>query len=81
MVLDNQATATSGFQPNPGVGRNAVGKEAPALSIERISRACGVEHVFFSNLDSSDPPLKDIFEEALTVNDLTLVIVRIQERA
>ncbi len=45
IVLDNKATATSGFQPNPGVGRDAMGREAPVLDIEQIARACGVKHV------------------------------------
>ena len=76
VVLDNKATATSGFQPNPGVGKDALGKEAPALDIEEIARACGVKSVFTSGLDDSDPKLEDTFREALDLPDLTLVIVR-----
>ena len=45
IVLDNGATVTSGFQPNPGVPRDALGRPAPALSIERIAAACGVEFI------------------------------------
>ena len=43
VVLDNGATVTSGFQPHPGVARDARGQPAPALDIERIARACGVK--------------------------------------
>jgi indolepyruvate ferredoxin oxidoreductase alpha subunit len=77
IVLDNKATTTSGFQPHPGVGKNAVGQEAPALDIEEIARACGVKNVFTSDLDDSDSKLKDTFRKALSLHELTLVIVRI----
>lgn len=42
-ILDNSATAMTGFQPNPSVGLNAVGKPAPVLDIEVICRAIGAE--------------------------------------
>jgi len=77
IVLDNKATATSGFQPHPGVGKDAMGKEAPAVDIEGIARACGVNNVFTSGLDDADPPLKDTFRDALGQFVLTLVIVRL----
>ena len=77
VVLDNKATATSGFQPHPGVGRNAAGEEAPALDMEEIARACGVKNVFVSSLGKGDPALEDTFQKALSHPDLTLVIVRI----
>jgi indolepyruvate ferredoxin oxidoreductase alpha subunit len=54
VVLDNQSTRTSGDQPHPGVGRDALGRPAPKLSIERIARACGVDLVRAVPLD--DPP-------------------------
>jgi indolepyruvate ferredoxin oxidoreductase alpha subunit len=76
IVLDNKATATSGFQPHPGVGKEALGNEAPALDIEEIARACGVKNVFTSGLDDSDPKLEDTFREALDLPWLALVIVR-----
>jgi indolepyruvate ferredoxin oxidoreductase alpha subunit len=77
VVLDNKATATSGFQPHPGVGRNAMGQEAPALDIDEIARACGVKNIFVSSLDDADPKLEDTFLKALSIQELALVIVRI----
>ncbi|UCE40970.1 MAG: hypothetical protein JSV17_16245 [Candidatus Aminicenantes bacterium] len=77
VVLDNKATATSGFQPHPGVGKNAWGKEAPALDIEEIACACGVKNIFISGLDDSKHELNNIFRKALNLKELTLVIVRI----
>ena len=77
VVLDNKATATSGFQVNPGVGKDAMGQDVPALDIEHIARACGVKHVFTSGPDDLDSKLKDTFREALSHHELTLIIIRI----
>lgn len=77
VVLDNKATATSGFQPHPGVGRNAMGQKAPALDIEEIAHACGVKNVYTSGPDDLNSALKDTFRVALNQNELTLVIVRL----
>ena len=76
VVLDNKATATSGFQVNPGVEKDAMGNKAPALDIEKITRACGVKHVYTSGPDDMDLTLTDTFQKALGQNELTLVIVR-----
>jgi len=37
-VLDNSATAMTGFQPHPGVGVNAMGEAAPVIDIENLCR-------------------------------------------
>jgi indolepyruvate ferredoxin oxidoreductase alpha subunit len=41
VVLDNQATAMTGFQPHPGTGTNALGQPAPRIEIEDLCRALG----------------------------------------
>lgn len=76
VVLDNGATAASGFQPNPGVCKDAVGREAPALSIEQIARACGVGFVRSIGPDGLDSNLRELFREALSHPDLALIVVR-----
>jgi len=76
VVLDNKATAASGFQPNAGVARDAMGREAPALSIEHIARACGVQFVRTIRFNDPDSDLKGLFQEALSHNDLALIIVQ-----
>ena len=80
VVLDNQATATSGFQTNPGVGRDAFGNEAPALDIESIARACGVISVYACGPHDLDDKLVDTFQEALSQKHLTLCIVRLDSK-
>jgi indolepyruvate ferredoxin oxidoreductase alpha subunit len=77
VVLDNKATATSGFQPHPGVARDAMGREAPALDIAQIAQACGVENVYTVDSEKIESALTDTFQKALNQNDLTLIIVRL----
>jgi len=45
LVLDNSATAMTGFQPHPGTGSNARGEESPQIKAEDVARACGVKFV------------------------------------
>ena len=40
-LLDNGATALTGFQTHAGVGRNAMGAEAPRVDAEAMARATG----------------------------------------
>jgi len=81
VVLDNKATAASGFQVNPGVGRDAMGQEAPALEIEQIARACGVKQVYTSGPGDFDSTLKETFQKALSQDDLTLIIIRMDSHS
>lgn len=41
IVLDNRATAMTGFQAHAGTGRNAIGEVAPEVDIENLCRAIG----------------------------------------
>ncbi len=43
VILDNSATAMTGFQPHPGTGVDARGQAVPSVSIEGICRAIGAE--------------------------------------
>jgi indolepyruvate ferredoxin oxidoreductase alpha subunit len=76
VVLDNGATVTSGFQPHPGAARDALGRPAPALDIERIARACGVAWVRTIGPDDLDTRLHAVFHEGLSQRGLTLIVVR-----
>ena len=42
VILDNSATAMTGFQPHPGTGTNAMGEPTVAVDIEAVCRALGV---------------------------------------
>ncbi|MGB7296150.1 MAG: thiamine pyrophosphate-dependent enzyme [Candidatus Aminicenantales bacterium] len=78
VVLDNKATATSGFQPHPGVPKDAMGQIAPACDIARIAHACGVKKVHTVGPHDLDSRLKDVFTEALSQNEIALLIVQIE---
>lgn len=42
LVLDNSATAMTGFQPHPGTGSTAMGQEVEPVDIEAVCRSLGV---------------------------------------
>ena len=42
VILDNGATAMTGFQAHPGVGFNAVGESAPQVDVVRLCEALGI---------------------------------------
>ena len=44
-ILDNRTTAMTGHQPNPSTGLTVLGDATFMVSLEDISRACGVELV------------------------------------
>lgn len=74
-VLDNHTTAMTGGQPHPGTGRTAMGMPAKPLDIEKILRACGVEHI------STVDPFKyedtvDAFKRAMEHSGPSAVIAR-----
>ncbi len=49
VIVDNSTTAMTGFQPHPGVGRNAMGEEVAPVSIEGVCRSLGAK------VDVTDP--------------------------
>ena len=49
VILDNRATAMTGFQPHPGTGATAMGEATPAVDIEGLCRSLGVR------VESTDP--------------------------
>jgi indolepyruvate ferredoxin oxidoreductase alpha subunit len=60
LILDNSATAMTGFQPHPGTGTNALGEPTAAVDIEALCRALGVR------VEVTDPfDLQDTTEKLL----------------
>ncbi len=45
VVLDNYATAMTGFQPHPGTGFTGMGTKGKRVIIEEVAKGCGVEHI------------------------------------
>ena len=62
LILDNSATAMTGFQPHPGTGTNAIGDRVEPIDIEAVCRSLGVD------VTSADP--YDTEETARIIYDL-----------
>jgi indolepyruvate ferredoxin oxidoreductase alpha subunit len=59
LLLDNSATAMTGFQPHPGTGSTATGKEAPVIDLKAICEVLG------AHVEVVDP-----FDVAATIETL-----------
>lgn len=73
LILDNRITGMTGHQQNPASGREIHGEAAPAVDLEQLCRACGVEHV-----RAVDPFELKAMEQALreeTARDAVSVII------
>jgi indolepyruvate ferredoxin oxidoreductase alpha subunit len=75
IVMDNRITAMTGHQPNPGMGKNLMGEDAPELSIEEIAKACGVK-----NIKVLDPinikEFEDTVKEFLNKDEISLIVCK-----
>ncbi len=75
LVLDNGGTAMTGFQPTPSSGRDAFGRPAPALEIERILQGFGIEQITVA--DPTDmAAFSDLIYQALSAKGIRVVIAR-----
>ena len=65
LILDNSATAMTGFQPHPGTGELATGDPAPVVDMEAICRAIGahVEVCDPFDLENATKTLVSMMEE------------------
>jgi indolepyruvate ferredoxin oxidoreductase alpha subunit len=75
MVLDNEVTAMTGYQPHPGCGETATMKPTKRVSIEELSRASGIEFVRVVDPYDIGASVK-IMEDALKFNGPAVVIFR-----
>jgi indolepyruvate ferredoxin oxidoreductase alpha subunit len=70
VILDNETTAMTGFQPHPGTGYNAMGDEVQKVPIEDICRGLGVKVVIadpYDVKDTTEKILELIGEEGVKV--------------
>ena len=65
MVLDNSATAMTGFQPHPGTGITAMGGAAEPMDIQRILEAmgCKVEVADPFDVQETEKTVKRLLQE------------------
>ena len=74
-ILDNRITAMTGGQPNPGIPVDGMGDVAPAISIEDIVKAIGVEFIEIVNPHNVKKTV-DIYKKALEYEGVAVVIAR-----
>jgi indolepyruvate ferredoxin oxidoreductase alpha subunit len=75
LILDNGSAALTGAQPHPGSGRDARGDPSPAVQLERVLRACGVDHL--TTIDPADhPSTVSALRHAMLAQGLRVVIAR-----
>ena len=75
MVMDNSLTAMTGGQQNPTTGKTLRGNQAPVLDIEKVVKACGVNHVV--TVDPHDlPEMKRVLKEEMDRKELSVIITR-----
>ncbi|MGE5396213.1 MAG: indolepyruvate ferredoxin oxidoreductase subunit alpha [Chitinophagales bacterium] len=75
VILDNNTTAMTGFQPHPGTGQAATGEYRDPVDLEMLIRGCGVKQV-----ETVDPVrLKEsipVLKESLALDEPSVVILR-----
>jgi len=73
VVLDNEATAMTGFQAHPGVGYNAMGEPTYRIDVENLCRALGAQVSVSDAFDIKGTTAK--IRELLKVNEGVRVLV------
>ncbi|HEX9077386.1 MAG TPA: indolepyruvate ferredoxin oxidoreductase subunit alpha [Anaerolineae bacterium] len=74
MILDNDTTAMTGQQENPGTGKTLQGNQTKKIDIEAVVRGMGVEDVFI--VDAFDEPaVEKTIKKALAIKDRVSVII------
>ena len=75
VILDNRITGMTGHQENPGSGYTLQGKETIQVDIEKLVRACGIEHV--QTINPNDlKAVKEALDCALALNEASVIITR-----
>jgi len=77
VMLDNRGAASTGLQPTPGVGADALGDPAPKLDIPEIARACGVDFIQCFGADALEAELRQGIESGLGYRGLAMLIFEI----
>ena len=76
MILDNGTTAMTGLQEHAGTGRTLDHQPTSKLILEDLARAIGVKNVHVIDPNRDSDGLRRLVEEALSSNELTLIVAR-----
>ncbi len=73
IILDNDTTAMTGRQENPGTGRTLMGEETTRLNFFDLAKALGIEYV--KEVDPYDlNALESVIDEAVNLDKLAVII-------
>ncbi|NIM46214.1 MAG: hypothetical protein GTN80_10710 [Nitrososphaeria archaeon] len=75
IILDNNATAMTGFQPHPGTGMGSTGKTAPRVPIEDVCRGVGARDVRVLDPFEVRESIRNIYE-CMTTQGVHVIIFR-----
>jgi indolepyruvate ferredoxin oxidoreductase alpha subunit len=87
LLLDNSATAMTGFQPHPGTGKTAMGEPGPSVDIESLCRSLGirVEVTDPFDLEGTTSKLLDLIRDdggvRVLISKRTCALVRAKQEA
>jgi indolepyruvate ferredoxin oxidoreductase alpha subunit len=75
VILDNQTSASTGFQPNPGSTYVVQGERFKRVALEELVSACGVDLLRVVDPEN-ETRTRQVFSEALTVDGLRVIVLR-----
>ena len=77
VILDNSITAMTGHQQNPGTTKNLMGYESPAIDIEKVVRALGIDDDHLRIFDPVDQAAaKEALEAAYAAEGPFVIITK-----
>lgn len=76
IILDNSATAMTGFQEHAGTGRTLEHEQTGKISFEDLGRALGIKNVHVTDPSRDTAPFEKLLKDSLTNNQLNLIILR-----
>lgn len=74
IVLDNSATAMTGFQPHPGTGETAMGKETEKISIKALCESLGCRVWVSDPFDIKET--KELIHDLIGIRGLKVLILQ-----
>ncbi len=75
VIFDNQTSATTGFQPNPGSTYGLQNERFKRVALEELVSACGVDLLRVVDPEN-ETRTRQVFSEALTVDGLRVIVLR-----
>jgi indolepyruvate ferredoxin oxidoreductase alpha subunit len=76
LILDNSATAMTGFQEHPGTGRTLEHEPTGKISFEDLGRSLGIKNVFVTDPSRDTTAFERLLKDCLMNDQFNLIILR-----